>query len=512
MSINERSQNIEIGLVTQENELQIPMIHISGTDVATPPKLASLSPQIYPNQDLQPIKRKRGRPRKDQQSIKNTLKLNDKQSLVLMKDQSRILRPRQVKRQKVDALDYQISIKIQESKDGNFGAIYSNIFEEIASLSSQDETDDEKKAQAKDKHKKYNEEEFQLSPEEQEKLGKRMSKSQLKQKKLKGQLSLSQQTNTTELEINQDKDEKIIPLLRGEICINPFDREIRDQYGLNFVDFTKNDQENETYKPAMLQKEQFLSTNIREHLIHQQSQKSLLVKRMCGVSFVAKSESQQKDISDQYELLPPIVMQGSYNVEQLTKKDQKNMVQKVLDKFILDEAELLLTMMHSHDEVSMKKYLLNKDQRLQICNFQAFIIKGGLRNCWPLINESCFMSVNLKYDSQNLIQNLEYNQEQDLDLQLAKYIKESDLQIGILFKKGFASKDSFLKSYNQDSMAENLRKERRNKDLTDVSSKSFKNNQVLKVVGIDIDNLDQNGVNINAMIARLELYVDEDKW
>lgn len=97
---------------------------------------------------------------------------------------------------------------------------------------------------------------------------------------------------------------------------------------------------------------------------------------------------------------------------------------------------------------------------------------------------------------------------------LKQFIEESDIQIGILFRKGLASKDSLLKSYKLDNLAQKLKNERKDlrKGMTATSSIAQLTNieeQIgCKGAGIDFENT----VNIPALIARLELYVDEFKW
>ena len=97
---------------------------------------------------------------------------------------------------------------------------------------------------------------------------------------------------------------------------------------------------------------------------------------------------------------------------------------------------------------------------------------------------------------------------------LKKFVKESDIQIGILFKKGSASKDSLLKSYKLDNLAVKLKSERRDlkKGLTSTSSIAH-TTDIENMIGCEGSGLDfENGVNIPAIIGRVELYVDESKW
>lgn len=70
-------------------------------------------------------------------------------------------------------------------------------------------------------------------------------------------------------------------------------------------------------------------------------------------------------MSHEYDLLPPIVIQGSYNIDPLTdKKDEELLDQMIFNKTFGDDAQLIVSIFESPDEVLMKNYLLQPSIRL----------------------------------------------------------------------------------------------------------------------------------------------------
>eukprot|EP00347_Sterkiella_histriomuscorum_P020874 403336135 len=459
-----------------------------------------------------PLPRKRGRPRKNPIQQEPVQKLAKKTTKQKTKQQQKTLDMSQ---------SYQAELRSQELKH------------EICLNTTEDDTDDDDKKtiiklKKKNKYEKENHKEYIPDLDDLLKINKRETKINAKQEASLKKENKKVQNITTLSQLVEE-------VYRESSCINPFDKNIREQQ-LDFIDFTKNDQENENYNPALLQKEQFMSSNIREHLIHQQSQKSLSVKRMCGVSYVMESESKQINVDKDYDILPPIVMQGSYNVQQLSDKIQIQQVDKILNEMLKSNRTLVVSAFQSQDEAAMKNYLLRNDKRLEICQDNIYLIQNGMVGVWPLINDQTFICFHFKYDNHTLIKtvdndfdvkstngrtgashnHLAHSNLKSKDKQYVKkvleFLRDSDIQIGILFKKGMASKDSFLKAYGQEKLAKTIKSDRRNKDMTDTSYYSVRNESLQSIIGCQIQDFDQNGVNITALIGRLELYVEESKW
>ena len=99
--------------------------------------------------------------------------------------------------------------------------------------------------------------------------------------------------------------------------INPFNKQIRLQSGVHFIDFNNQQTENNSYKPALIQREQDnMDAKASTHFIHKK-QSQCNIKRTAGVSYILKSESKQLNVRDNYEKLAPIVIQGSYHLPKL---------------------------------------------------------------------------------------------------------------------------------------------------------------------------------------------------
>jgi len=96
---------------------------------------------------------------------------------------------------------------------------------------------------------------------------------------------------------------------------------------------------------------------------------------MCGVTYIKKSESKQLHVRDTYEKLGPIAFQGSYGLEVFEGKGEiyDKLFQTVL------KGDLVVTCFQSANETKMKKYLLKPLRRAKK---QAFLMRGGIKNCW----------------------------------------------------------------------------------------------------------------------------------
>ncbi len=93
----------------------------------------------------------------------------------------------------------------------------------------------------------------------------------------------------------------------------------------------------------------------------------------------------------------------------------------------------------------MKSYILCKDKRLILSNYKYYLLEDGLKSLYPYLKEHHFVVIHLKYNPQTLISAMPEDPSE-----VRTFILESDIQIGILFKKGDMSMDTFLKSYGLD--------------------------------------------------------------
>ena len=75
----------------------------------------------------------------------------------------------------------------------------------------------------------------------------------------------------TQNRLMKELDGQLFEITKAKRIRNPFDPTIREIGNKEFLDFCKPNRDNETYFPALLQKEQEESTNFRDHFIHKTS-------------------------------------------------------------------------------------------------------------------------------------------------------------------------------------------------------------------------------------------------
>ena len=83
------------------------------------------------------------------------------------------------------------------------------------------------------------------------------------------------------------------------------------------------------------------------------------------------------------------------------------------------------------------------------------------------------------------------------------------MQVGILFKKGDTSTDTFLKAYGLDKESGDFKEQRRNGGGMKLNISSM----MTKIACPHIEGfLREGSATVPAIIGRLELYVEEDRW
>ena len=119
-----------------------------------------------------------------------------------------------------------------------------------------------------------------------------------------------------------------------------------------------------------------------------------------------------------------------------------------------DNQVLVVTAFETINEIQMKNYLLKQPERLKIAGGKYFLItkqsdqQSILENLWKFIKDKYFLCIHLKYDSDNLMRSIQLSSDEDKhDSEIVEFITESDVQIGILPKRGNASVKSMLKVY-----------------------------------------------------------------
>lgn len=112
-----------------------------------------------------------------------------------------------------------------------------------------------------------------------------------------------------------------------------------------------------------------------------------------------------------------------------------------------ENSHFLCTSFESANEISMKNYLLKPHKRISIAKGIIYVVKqGGFKECWKFIKDKHFFVIHLKYDSQHLATNIPNEDINDKE-KIADFVKNSDLCLGILTKRGNASIKSMIKVY-----------------------------------------------------------------
>lgn len=111
----------------------------------------------------------------------------------------------------------------------------------------------------------------------------------------------------------------------------------------------------------------------------------------------------------------------------------------------LFESPLIVCAVDATDENQMKNYLLHNDKRLKKYKKQYVLLEDGLKSLYLFLKEHHFIVVHLKYDQSTLLQTLPKDCSEEA---MADFIKTSDVQMGILFKKADTSMATFLKCYD----------------------------------------------------------------
>ena len=106
------------------------------------------------------------------------------------------------------------------------------------------------------------------------------------------------------------------------------------------------------------------------------------------------------NVSDNYEPLPHLVIQGSYSLEKLKDACFDDIFKKIFNN------PLIVSSIDAANENVMKSYLLNGEKRLSMARQKFYFLKDGLQSLYPHIREHFFVTIHLKYDAQTLIRSM----------------------------------------------------------------------------------------------------------
>ena len=144
------------------------------------------------------------------------------------------------------------------------------------------------------------------------------------------------------------------------LIINPFESSFRNEYA-DILKFQRKFKED--YDPIQMQKENE-NINNNTHFI-KKKQSAVNIKRHCGVSYVIKSESEQKFVKDRYKPLGHLVYQGTYSISQLSNDEAIQYCKNKIEEELMNKP-LVISFFESPDEDEMKEFLLFPEKRKSI--------------------------------------------------------------------------------------------------------------------------------------------------
>lgn len=114
-------------------------------------------------------------------------------------------------------------------------------------------------------------------------------------------------------------------------------------------------------------------------------------------------------MSDKYDKLAPIVIQGSYHLSNKTLNEDFNKFaqRRVTELLFSDASYFICTAFESSNEVLMKNYLLKHNKRIELCKGNIWLISSkGLRECWRFIKDKYFLCLHFIYDTSLILRSI----------------------------------------------------------------------------------------------------------
>jgi hypothetical protein len=126
------------------------------------------------------------------------------------------------------------------------------------------------------------------------------------------------------------------------------------------------------------------------------------MKRVCGVSYVKKSESQQLNVEHVFEKLPSLVFQGSTGYSAL--ESHEDFISQTFDNIFsnCDKEPLLVTLMEAEDENLMRDYLSAPEKRFELAEGKVWVVTD-FEDIWHFIRDRVFICIHLIYDTKEFL-------------------------------------------------------------------------------------------------------------
>ena len=257
-----------------------------------------------------------------------------------------------------------------------------------------------------------------------------------------------------DLEIVDNRNQKIKIKVSGltgktslrsfETVPNPIDTAARQE---NFDSQRFNLDFRSGYAPIEIQQTQerdFKDNEKKEKTQHfikkKQSCAQINLKRTCGVSYVKPTESQQLNVSNVFEPLPPLVFQCSSECDEV---EDVGAFQGVFKRLFTNGARPRVCTLLDSDDDAIRDYLLKPEKRVAISKGRVLLIRD-YRDLWPLFFDKMFIIIHFFHDKREIIVNhASYNMDYK---SLMDLIVKSQFQLGVQLKKNLSGKKSFIKT------------------------------------------------------------------
>lgn len=178
-----------------------------------------------------------------------------------------------------------------------------------------------------------------------------------------------------------------------------------------------------------------------QHFIKKkQSCAQINLKRTCGVSYVKPTESQQLNVSNVFEPLPPLVFQCSSECDEV---EDVGAFQGVFKRLFSNGGRPLVCTLLDSDDDAIREYLLKPEKRVAISKGRVLLIRD-YKDLWPLFFDKMFIIIHFFHDKREIIVNhASYNMDYK---SLMDLIVKSQFQLGVQLKKNLSGKKSFIKT------------------------------------------------------------------
>jgi hypothetical protein len=169
----------------------------------------------------------------------------------------------------------------------------------------------------------------------------------------------------------------------------------------------------------------------KAHFIRKK-QSAVNIKRSCGVTYIKPTESKQKGVAHEFELLPPLAFQIA-TVDRTIPKEERpeyfNMAINIIKDIFQPGKILRVTVQTEYSEEDLKNYLLGQKP------YQHEIFVDNINDLWKVLGKDNFVCIHFQADEKYFITPADHN-------------TLGNVCIGFLVKKGLCGTRSVKKCLN----------------------------------------------------------------